>query len=82
VLALFGAEVDDGVEEGQVEAPDLDAGGALECVGCSGVMMGSMVERASGRRRVRKSWAAWRYAFAICDDCWREADRDEMDEER
>lgn len=43
-------------------------------------MTGSMVERASGSRRVRKSWAAWRYVFAICVVCGRcEAESDVTD---
>lgn len=44
-------------------------------------MMGSIVDRASGSRRVRNSCAACRYAFAICEDCCRLEDNEETDDE-
>jgi len=37
-------------------------------------MTGSMVDNASGRRRVKNNCAAWRYVFAICDVWCRDVD--------
>lgn len=51
-----------------------------------GVTRGRMVDRASGRRRVRKSCDDWRYVLEMCEVDWRaEAvgeDRDDIDEDR
>lgn len=66
------------------EARATGAGSKASVVGSSGaggVMSGSTVERASGRRRVRKSVEAWRYVFVMWDDDdeWRADERDEME---
>jgi hypothetical protein len=49
-----------------------------------GVMSGSSVVSASGRRRVRKSVEAWRYVLEMCEDCFVDLDddREEMEEVR